>query len=217
MKTSQLPSLSFACSLLCTTDYSDESTLSKSLTMVAGSQSGHSKKSGRDSKSTSSSSGGGGGNGSGVVGGSGAVVAGAHCETESDTSISPSTEFSNMPTYRVPCKSTRNTDGRVAAGAYGHGGHASKPVARYLYIFSDMFRPDSSTESNNEQSSPVERRISGRRQLGEVPEDAGIAGGRGGSGESDRRAHRGRKQQQQQQAKEHQTLERRICPGSNNR
>ncbi|XP_039965640.1 Down syndrome cell adhesion molecule-like protein Dscam2 isoform X1 [Bactrocera tryoni] len=165
----------------------DESTLSKSMTMVAGSQSGHSKKSGR----ASSSSGGGGGSGSGVVGGPGGVGAGAHCESESDMSISPSTEFSNMPTYRVPCKSTRSSDGRPAA---------------------DMFRPDSSTESNNEQGSPVERRISGR--------GAGIAGGGTGSGESDKRGHRSRKQQQQlqlqQQTKEHQTLDRRICPGSNN-
>lgn len=191
------------------------------MTMVAGSQSGYSKKSGRGSKSASSSSGGGGGSGSGVVGDSGGVVAGAHCESESDTSISPSTEFSNMPTYRVPCKSMRSSDRRVAAGAYGRGAHANKPVACYLYNFADMFRPDSSTESNNEQSSPVDRRISGRRQLGEVLDGAGIAGGGIGSGESDKRGHRSRKQQQQlqlqQQGKEHQTLDRRIGPGSNNR
>lgn len=202
------------------------------MTMVAGSQSGHSKKSARNdgsrgSKSTSSSSGGGGGSGSGVVGGTGGVVVpGAHCETESDTSISPSTEFSNMPTYRVPCKSTRSSDERPAAGAYGWGALASKPVARYLYPLADMFRPDSSTESNNEQGSPVERRISGPRQLGGVP-----GGGGGVNGGADKRGHRSRKQQQQLQlqqqqqqqqqlqlqAKEHQTLDRRICPGSNNR
>ena len=81
--------------------------------MVAGAQSGHSKKSNRSidvsgrsgSKSNSSS------NGMSKAGGGG-----AHCDTESDTSISPSTEFSNMPTYRVPCKSSRGGDGRMGVG-----------------------------------------------------------------------------------------------------
>ncbi|KAI8044841.1 hypothetical protein M5D96_001016 [Drosophila gunungcola] len=70
------------------------------MTIVAGSQAGHSKKSngGRSAKSSGACSG---------------VAAGS----ESDTSISPSTEFSNMPTYRVPCKSSRSSDGRAVVGA----------------------------------------------------------------------------------------------------
>lgn len=101
------------------------------MTMAIGSQSGgHMKKSSRNdngrsgNKSNSSSSGGGGGGGSSGGGGVGGVGSGGnngvgHCESESDTSISPSTEFSNMPTYRVPCKS-RNSDGRSGVGVYFH-------------------------------------------------------------------------------------------------
>lgn len=91
--------------------------------MAIGSQSGHTKKSSRNdngrggNKSNSSSSGGCGGGSSGV--GSGGNNGVGHCESESDTSISPSTEFSNMPTYRVPCKS-RNSDGRSGVGVYSH-------------------------------------------------------------------------------------------------
>lgn len=95
------------------------------MTMAIGSQSGHMKKSARNdngrggsgggAKSNSSSSGGGGGGSSGV--GSSGNNGVSHCESESDTSISPSTEFSNMPTYRVPCKS-RNSDGRSGVGVY---------------------------------------------------------------------------------------------------
>ncbi|XP_017969064.1 Down syndrome cell adhesion molecule-like protein Dscam2 isoform X1 [Drosophila navojoa] len=140
----------------------DESTLSKSMTMVAGSQSGHSKKSsGARSAKT----------------GNAGVVA----ESESDTSISPSTEFSNMPTYRVPCKSSRSSDGRAVV---------------------DMFRPDSSTESNNDQGSPaVERRHNTPRHIGLALEK------RSGGGQ------RSRKHGVQSG---NQTLERRKCPGSNN-
>lgn len=65
----------------------DDSTLSKSMTLVAGSTQGHSKKNSRGKNRISSDH---------SVGG-----------TESDTSISPTTEFSNMPTYRVPVKSSR--------------------------------------------------------------------------------------------------------------
>lgn len=76
----------------------DDSTLSKSMTVVAG-QSGHSKKSsGARSIKTS--------------------ITGMVAESESDTSISPNNEFSNMPTYRVPCKSSRGNDGRAVIGAY---------------------------------------------------------------------------------------------------
>ncbi|XP_037944049.1 uncharacterized protein LOC119676862 [Teleopsis dalmanni] len=168
----------------------DESTLSKSMTMVAGSQSGHSKKSTRNdgsrgNKSNSSSSGG--------------ANADGHCESESDTSISPSTEFSNMPTYRVPCKSTRGNDGRVAV---------------------DMFRPDSSTESNNDQASPVERRINTPRHIGNNSGSSGnsgilVSGGNGGPTAVivDKRGHRSRKTLS---TKDNHSLDRRLCPGSNN-
>ncbi|XP_022215231.2 Down syndrome cell adhesion molecule-like protein Dscam2 isoform X3 [Drosophila obscura] len=145
----------------------DESTLSKSMTIVAGSQAGHSKKSsaGRSAKNAGSSVG---------------VVA----ESESDTSISPSTEFSNMPTYRVPCKSSRSSDGRAVV---------------------DMFRPDSSTESNNDQGSPApeRRHNTPRHVLG-----LGVAGEKRSAGQ------RSRKHAAQPS---NQTLERRKCPGSSNR
>ncbi|XP_051862940.1 cell adhesion molecule Dscam2 isoform X2 [Drosophila albomicans] len=138
----------------------DESTLSKSMTIVAGSHSGHSKKLASTRPTNNGTSG---------------VVA----ESESDTSISPSTEFSNMPTYRVPCKSVRGSDGRVVV---------------------DMFRPDSSTESNNEQISPlVERRLNTPRHVG-IPVD-------------NRSAERRFRMNAQLG---NQTLERRKCPGSNN-
>ncbi|KAL5284148.1 hypothetical protein ACFFRR_006432 [Megaselia abdita] len=94
----------------------EDSTLSKSMTLVAGSTQGHSKKNSRGKNRISSDH---------SVG-----------ETESDTSMSPTTEFSNMPTYRVPVKSSR-----------------------------DIFRPDSSTESNNDQSSPIDRRLNTPRHI----------------------------------------------------
>ncbi|KAM8702920.1 hypothetical protein ACLKA7_005290 [Drosophila subpalustris] len=139
----------------------DESTLSKSMTIVAGSQGGHSKKSsgGRPSK----------------IGSTG-VVAGS----ESDTSISPNTEFSNMPTYRVPCKSSRGSDGRVVL---------------------DIFQPDSSTESNNDQISPaLERRLNTPRHVGMAVESRSAV-------------HCSRKTASQLG---NQTLERRNCPSSSN-
>lgn len=52
-----------------------------------------------------------------------------HEGSESDTSISPVNEFSNAPTYRIPIKPSR-----------------------------DIFRPDSSTESNNDNSPLRDRR-----------------------------------------------------------
>ncbi|XP_073816744.1 Down syndrome cell adhesion molecule 3 isoform X3 [Musca autumnalis] len=181
----------------------DESTLSKSMTMAIGSQT--QKKSSRGdgggrssagggggTKSNSSSSGiggGGGSSGGGGGGGAGGITNGSgHCESESDTSISPSTEFSNMPTYRVPCKS-RNSDGRSGV---------------------DMFRPDSSTESNNDQSSPIDRRMNAQRygkDNNAIPVDKRGGGGANGGG------HRSRKHQQIN-AKD--SLDRRLCPGSNN-
>ncbi|KAH8408036.1 hypothetical protein KR222_011729 [Zaprionus bogoriensis] len=134
----------------------DESALSKSMKTVAGPQSAYSKNS-SDPRSFDS-------NNAGVV-----------LESESDTSISPNIEFSNMPTYRVPCKSSSGSDGRAII---------------------DMFRPDSSTESNNDQISPTpERRLNTPRHIG-LPVE--------------------------QRSRKHpphavnQTLERRKCPGSNN-
>ncbi|XP_059217414.1 cell adhesion molecule Dscam2 [Stomoxys calcitrans] len=185
----------------------DESTLSKSMTMAIGSQtSGHTKKSSRGdgggrgggNKSNSSSSGIGGGGSSGGGGGGGGGANGGHtngsghCESESDTSISPSTEFSNMPTYRVPCKS-RNSDGRSGV---------------------DMFRPDSSTESNNDQSSPIDRRMNGQRygkDMSSSSDNNKRSAGGAGAGHRNRKHHH---QQQQINAKD--SLDRRLCPGSNN-
>lgn len=153
------------------------------MTMVAGSQSGHSKKSsGARSAKT----------------GNAGVVA----ESESDTSISPSTEFSNMPTYRVPCKSSRSSDGRAVVGAYAARESGDAFAANACY-FADMFRPDSSTESNNDQGSPaLERRHNTPRHIGLALEK------RSGGGQ------RSRKHGVQSG---NQTLERRKCPGSNNR
>ncbi|KAH8356359.1 hypothetical protein KR084_005979 [Drosophila pseudotakahashii] len=162
----------------------DESTLSKSMTIVAGSQAGHSKKSngGRSAKSSAACSG---------------VVAGS----ESDTSISPSTEFSNMPTYRVPCKSSRSSDGRAVV---------------------DMFRPDSSTESNNDQGSPApERRHNTPRHVLGMGMAMGLGAGGGGGGaggppEKRSAGQRSRKHGSAAQQPSNQTLERRKCPGSSN-
>lgn len=62
-----------------------------------------------------------------------------HCNgSESDTSISPVNEFSNAPTYRIPIKSSR-----------------------------DIFRPDSSTESNNDNSPIRDRRSNTPRHMNE--------------------------------------------------
>lgn len=70
-----------------------------------------------------------------------------------------------------------------------------------------MFRPDSSTESNNDQPSPVDRRMNVQR----YGKENGSA-----SSSGDKRTNRNRKHQQQQiNAKD--SLERRLCPGSNNR
>uniref|UniRef100_A0A1A9WNS3 Uncharacterized protein n=1 Tax=Glossina brevipalpis TaxID=37001 RepID=A0A1A9WNS3_9MUSC len=179
----------------------DDSTLSKSLTLVAGSQMGHPKKSGRSDGGRNNSKSAGGTTGT-VSSSAGAGVGVGHCESESDTSISPSTEFSNMPTYRVPCKSSRNSDGRSGV---------------------DMFRPDSSTESNNDQSSPVERRANTQRFTG----SSGASGGKdnnttsSSSSSADKRMHpRNRKhqaaQQQQSQITVKDSLERRLRSGSNN-
>lgn len=57
--------------------------------------------------------------------------------SESDTSLSPTNEFSNAPTYRIPVKHPR-----------------------------DIFRPDSSTESNNDQSPVRDRRSNTPRHIG---------------------------------------------------
>lgn len=56
--------------------------------------------------------------------------------SESDTSLSPTNEFSNAPTYRIPVKHSR-----------------------------DLFRPDSSTESNNDNSPIRDRRSNTPRHV----------------------------------------------------
>lgn len=72
-----------------------------------------------------------------------------------------------------------------------------------------MFRPDSSTESNNDQPSPVDRRMNAQRYGKDNNSSTSSA---------DKRANRNRKhQQQQQQINAKDSLERRLCPGSNNR
>lgn len=80
-----------------------------------------------------------------------------HHDTESDTSGSPVNEFSNMPTYRVPTKS--------------RGGKISFLICRILILYShatscfaEIFRPDSSTESNNDNS-PIDRRSNTPRHV----------------------------------------------------
>ncbi|XP_031617665.1 Down syndrome cell adhesion molecule-like protein Dscam2 isoform X3 [Contarinia nasturtii] len=107
----------------------DDSTLSKSMTILAGnsqlqlqSNRGKSKREmdmNRCIKSKSRNE----------------ITKSHHNDTESDTSVSPINEFSNMSTYRVPTKSR-----------------------------GDIFRPDSSTESNNDNS-PVERRSNTPRHV----------------------------------------------------
>lgn len=57
--------------------------------------------------------------------------------SESDTSISPTIEFTNAPTYRIPVKHSR-----------------------------EIFRPDSSTESNNDNSPVRDRRSNTPRHIG---------------------------------------------------
>jgi hypothetical protein len=57
--------------------------------------------------------------------------------SESDTSISPTIDFTNAPTYRIPVKHSR-----------------------------DIFRPDSSTESNNDISPIRDRRSNTPRHIG---------------------------------------------------
>jgi hypothetical protein len=56
--------------------------------------------------------------------------------SESDTSLSPTNEFTNASTYRIPVKHSR-----------------------------DLFRPDSSTESNNDNSPIHERRSNTPRHI----------------------------------------------------
>ncbi|XP_055715988.1 cell adhesion molecule Dscam2 isoform X2 [Phlebotomus papatasi] len=105
----------------------DESTLSKSMTVVAGSSQiqPHRIKGNRESGSHDSR----------LINRSKSRSKENRDESESDTSVSPINEFSNAPTYRVPVKSR------------------------------DMFRPDSSTESNNDNSPLTERRSNTPRHV----------------------------------------------------
>ncbi|XP_055315179.1 cell adhesion molecule Dscam2 isoform X2 [Sitodiplosis mosellana] len=103
----------------------DDSTLSKSMTILAGNsqlQSNRNKSKRELEKCTKSKS-------------RNEITKAHHNDTESDTSVSPINEFSNMSTYRVPTKSR-----------------------------GDIFRPDSSTESNNDNS-PIERRSNTPRHV----------------------------------------------------
>lgn len=88
--------------------------MSNSIAVVPGTQSGYSKKS---SAARSIKTG----------------ITGTVAESESDISISPNNEFSNMPTYRVPCKSSRGNDGRAVIGAYIVCVRTEEISAVYLY------------------------------------------------------------------------------------
>lgn len=107
----------------------DDSTLSKSMTVVASSARLRNARENLPNQETRLIS-------RGAVRG----TKNQHEGSESDTSISPTNEFSNAPTYRIPVKHTR-----------------------------DIFRPDSSTESNNDQSPIRDRRSNTPRHIG-VPE-----------------------------------------------
>ncbi|KAI8044844.1 hypothetical protein M5D96_001019 [Drosophila gunungcola] len=99
-----------------------------------------------------------------------------------------------------------------------------------------MFRPDSSTESNNDQGSPgPERRHNTPRHVlgmgmamglgggggggGGGGSGCGSGGGGGGGGPGEKRnaGQRSRKHGSAAQQPSNQTLERRKCPGSSNR
>lgn len=88
-----------------------------------------------------------------------------------------------------------------------------------------MFRPDSSTESNNDQGSPgPERRHNTPRHIlgmgmgmGMGMSGGGGGGGGGAPGEKRSGGQRSRKHGSGPQQSSNQTLERRKCPGSSNR
>ena len=107
----------------------DDSTLSKSMTVVASSARLRNARDNNQSQETRLiTRGNGGGNRSKSHHSKGG--------SESDTSLSPTNEFSNAPTYRIPVKHSR-----------------------------DLFRPDSSTESNNDNSPIRERRSNTPRHI----------------------------------------------------
>ncbi|KAL7024043.1 hypothetical protein ACKWTF_012881 [Chironomus riparius] len=107
----------------------DDSTLSKSMTVVASSARLRNARDNNQSQETRlTTRGNGGGNRSKSHHSKGG--------SESDTSLSPTNEFSNAPTYRIPVKHSR-----------------------------DLFRPDSSTESNNDNSPIRERRSNTPRHI----------------------------------------------------
>lgn len=107
----------------------DDSTLSKSMTVVASSARLRNARESLPSQETRL-----------ISLGSGRGGKNHHDGSESDTSLSPTNEFSNAPTYRIPVKHSR-----------------------------DLFRPDSSTESNNDQSPVRDRRSNTPRHIG-VPD-----------------------------------------------
>lgn len=161
--------------------YTDDSTLSKSMTLMVGSTQ-HRNATAAATPSTSSS---GGGSGKHHRGDSASARSHhshriAAPESGSDTSASPVNEFSNTPTYRVPTKSCGST---AASGASsrtgGHGGGGGGGIGVGANESMLMFRPDSSTESNNGDHSPVPERRSTATATGtprHVPEQRSSVG-----------------------------------------
>lgn len=114
---------------MCFISNADDSTLSKSMTVVASSARLRNARENLPNQETRL-----------ISRGAARGTKNHHDGSESDTSISPTNEFSNAPTYRIPVKHSR-----------------------------DIFRPDSSTESNNDQSPIRDRRSNTPRHIG-VPE-----------------------------------------------
>lgn len=121
----RLISLNYLCDIRL---HTDDSTLSKSMTVVASSARLRNARENLPSQETRLITRGGNRVGKNHHGNEG---------SESDTSLSPTNEFSNAPTYRIPVKHSR-----------------------------DLFRPDSSTESNNDQSPVRDRRSNTPRHIG---------------------------------------------------
>lgn len=143
----------------------DDSTLSKSMTIMAGSSQlqSHRVKNKRDSDCRSSRS-------------KSRSELMHHHDTESESSDSPINDFSNMSTYRVPTKSRGKlyeTQRRLAFWQKRFTWTFSLFSFFYFLLCKlesmqsltgGMFRPDSSTESNNDHS-PIERRSNTPRHI----------------------------------------------------
>lgn len=139
--------------------YTDDSTLSKSMTLMVGSA--PHRNAGAAATPSASSSGGKHHRGDSASARSHHSHRVAAPESGSDTSASPVNEFSNTPTYRVPTKSCGGSAGASAASSRaGHGGSSGGGGVGGTSANDSMlmFRPDSSTESNNGDQSPVPER-----------------------------------------------------------